>query len=322
MLPPLIALEEHFDASLLHASDALHANLPGHLTDRLHDLDDGRIKDLDNGRTSLQVISHIGGPMPVNSCREINDKLAAACKRHPDRLAGFAYLPMQDPQAAIDELERTVKQLGFVGALVNNHTEDGTMYDDQKFWPIFERAVELDVPIYIHPTYPADNLESHYKEGNFNTLAGVMMATAGWGWHSECGLHVLRLFASGLFDKHPKLKIVIGHMGELIPYMLDRIIHGSRNWGKFERDLRTVWKENIWVTTSGMFTLPPFECLLKQSPIDHVMYSVDYPFSTTETGLKFVEEIQKSGLLSEEQLAAFCHGNAEKLLKIKASSLP
>lgn len=109
-------------------------------------------------------------------------------------------------------------------------------------------------------------------------------------------------------------------MGELIPYMLDRICRGSRNWGKFERDLRTVWRENIWVTTSGMFTLPPLECLLKMSEADHVMLSVDYPFSTCETGLQFVEEIEKSGLMSKEQLEGFCHGNAEKLLKIKLAS--
>lgn len=151
---------------------------------------------------------------------------------------------MQNPRAAAEELERTVKQHGFVGALVNNHCEDGSMYDDEKFWPVFERAVELDVPIYIHPTYPANNLSSHYS-GNFSSIAAIMMSTAGWGWHSECGLHVLRLFASGLFDRFPTVKIVIGHMGEMLPYMLDRICHSTRHWGTFKRDLRTVWRENI-----------------------------------------------------------------------------
>ncbi|KAK5162858.1 uncharacterized protein LTR77_011115 [Saxophila tyrrhenica] len=313
-MAPLIALEEHFDTSLF-PSDALHENLPSHLTERLHDLGEGRIKNLDAGKTSLQVLSHIGCWTPVKECVESNDRLAAACRQYPDRFAGFAQLPMQDPQAAVKELERTVRELRFVGALLNNHTEDGSMYDDQKFWPVFERAVELDVPIYIHPTYPAENMERHYK-GSFSPGAAIMMSTAGWGWHSETGLHILRLFASGLFDKYPKLKIVIGHMGELLPYMLDRIIHSSRNWGKFERDLRTVWRENIWVTSSGMFTLPPLECLLKMSSADHVMFSVDYPFSSTETGLQFVEEIEKSGLFNKEQFEGFCHGNAEKLLKV------
>lgn len=269
MAPPLIALEEHFDTGLF-PSDALHDNLPSHIGDRLHDLAESRVKDLDAGSISLQVLSHIGCWTPIKACIESNDRLAAACKRSPSRFAGFAQLPMQDPQAAAAELERTVKELGFVGALLNNHTEDGSMYDDQKFWPVFERAVELDVPIYIHPTYPAENMESHYK-GSFTPAAAIMMGTAGWGWHSETGLHILRLFASGLFDKYPMLKVVIGHMGELLPHMLDRICHSTRNWGKFERDLRTVWRENIWITTSGMFSLPPLECLLKMSAPDHVI---------------------------------------------------
>lgn len=318
MVPPLIALEEHFDTKLFKG-DVLHDNLPSHVTSKLEDLGEGRIRDLDNGKCNLQVLSHIGGPTPVKETAECNDRLAAACKKHPTRFAGFANLPMQDPDQAVKELDRCIKDLGFVGALLNNHTETGELYDNEKFWPVFARAVELDVPVYIHPTYPAENLEDHYK-GNFGFVAGIMMSTAGWGWHSETGLHILRLFAAGLFDKYPKLKICIGHMGELIPHMFDRIVHGTRNWGKFERDLRTVWKENIWVTTSGMFTLPPLKCLLEYSDPSHVMLSVDYPFSSTEMGLEFVEKIEESGLFTKEQLDGFCYRNAEKLLKIKVKT--
>lgn len=209
MAPRLIALEEHFDTGLF-PSDALHDNLPAHLHEKSHDLGEERVKNLDAGSISMQVLSHIGCWTPVDKCIESNDKLAAACKSYPTRFAGFAQLPMQEPQAAVAELERTVENLGFLGALVNNHTEDGSMYDDPKFWPVFERAVELDVPIYIHPTYPAENMAPHYK-GNFSSPATIMMSTAGWGWHSETGLHILRLFASGLFDKYPKLKIVRLH---------------------------------------------------------------------------------------------------------------
>lgn len=324
MAPPLIALEEHFDTGLF-PSDILHDNLPGHITSKLHDLDTGRIKDLDNGKCILQVLSHIGGPTPIKETLESNDRLAAACKRNPTRLAGWANLPMQDPNAAVKELDRCVRELGFVGALINNHSGDGQMYDDEKFWPVFEKAVELDVPIYIHPTYPADNLENHYK-GNFGMVSGIMMSTAGWGWHSETGLHFLRLFASGLFDRFPNLKMVVGHMGELLPHMFDRICHGSRNWSKadgskYDRDLRKVWKENIWVTTSGMFTLPPLKCLLEYSGKDHVMFSVDYPFSTTEMGLEFVEEIGKSGLFTDKELEGFCYRNAEELLQVKVTAV-
>jgi len=241
MTPPLIALEEHFISGFFEITDDLHTNVPGQSQEKLKDIGEGRIKDLDNGATRLQVISHIAAPTPVQACIDSNDKLAAACRKYPDRLAGFATLPMQDPQAAAQELERAVTSLGFLGALINNTCEDGSMYDDEKYWPVFERATELDVPVYIHPSYPPDNMTSHYK-GNFAPMAAIMMSTAGFGWHAECGLQVLRLFASGLFDRFPKLKLVIGHMGELLPYTLDRTIHTSRHWGKMERDLRTVWR--------------------------------------------------------------------------------
>lgn len=217
MAPQLIALEEHFDTGLF-PSDLLHDNLPAHLHEKSHDLGDGRIADLDAGSVSLQVLSHIGCWTPVEACIESNNRLAAACKKYPRRFAGFAQLPMQDPQAAVAELDRTIKELHFVGALLNNHTEDGSMYDDSKFHPVFEKAVELDVPIYIHPTYPAENMEPHYQ-GSFSPVAAVMMSTAGFGWHSETGLHILRLFASGLFDKYPALKIVCQH-GLLLAHTL------------------------------------------------------------------------------------------------------
>lgn len=268
MAPPLITLEEHYDSGAFTAQDELHANLPPHLHDKLHDLGDNRVKALDAGQISIQVISHIGVSTPIDGCITANNKLAEACKQNPRRFAAFAYLPMQDPSAAVAELERTVEDFGFVGALINNNDEDGSFYDDQKYWPVFAKAVELDVPIYIHPSYPVD--ASHYA-GNFSIMSKVMMAASGWGWHSECGLHFLRLFASGLFDKYPTFKLVIGHMGEMVPYMLDRTAIASRHWGNFERDLKTVWRENVWVTTSGLFTLPPFECLIKTTPVEHVM---------------------------------------------------
>lgn len=315
MPPPLIALEEHFDSNIVTTKDALHAEMPEHLTSQLADLGADRIKNLEAGGTRLQVISHTGLNYSALECRQANDKLAEACRANPNRLAAFAMLPMQDPVAAAEELERTVKFHGFLGAMVNDHLADGTKYDDEKFWKVFEKAVELDVPIYVHPSYPGTDMEDHYK-GKFSDASAIMMSTASWGWHSECGLHILRLFAAGLFDRFPKLKIVIGHMGEMLPYMLPRIINTTRAWGEFKRDLRTVWKENIWVTTSGLFALPSLELLLKTSPKDKVMFSVDYPFSSTETGLNFVRAIESSKLMDAEQLEAFCHGNAEKLLKI------
>lgn len=317
MTPSLITLEEHYVSHHIRSQQKKdhYAEFPPPLVKKLESLGETRLSDMDAGSVNLQVISH--GPLDakLSGCRSANDELAEACKKNPSRFKGFAMLPMMDPQDAAEELTRCVKELGFVGALINNHL-NGTFYDDDKFWPVFERAVELDVPIYIHPTFASDDMAPHYK-GNFSDKAAMWMSIAGWGWHTETGLHVLRLWSSGLFDKYPKLKIVIGHMGEMLPFQLDRIVPMSQQWADNKRDLRTVWKENIWITTSGMFSLAPLSCLLKMSPIDKIMYSVDYPFSGNEKGLKFVEEMQKSDMVSDEDLELICHGNAEKLLRVK-----
>jgi predicted TIM-barrel fold metal-dependent hydrolase len=147
--------------------------------------------------------------------------------------------------------------------------------------------------------------------------AAGSMASSGLGWHSETALHVLRLFASGLFDRRPRLKIVVGHMGEMIPFMLQRIEKLSRRWGTFERDFGTVYNENIWITTSGVWSLDPMRCILANTRLDHILYSVDYPFVSNEAGLGWMRELEQSGLVDEEQLRAIAYGNAEKLLGIK-----
>jgi predicted TIM-barrel fold metal-dependent hydrolase len=230
-------------------------------------------------------------------------------------MAGFAMLPMNDPTAAAKELERCVRDLRFVGALVDNHVH-GEFYDNKRFWTIFEKAEELDVPMYIHPSFALEDHFDHYK-GDYNDKMAFLLSTAGWGWHSETALSILKLFASGFFDRFRKIKIVIGHMGEMIPFQLERIITITESWG-MSRRLREVWRENIWITTSGMFAMAPLACLLQTTSIDRVLYSVDYPFSSNEKGLAFIEEIQKSGLLSEEDLEKFAYRNAEKLLGVKA----
>ena len=317
---PLIALEEHYASlKVLESSKAIRAlyNIfPPHLLHKMNSLGDERIQDLDDGKVSLQVISHGPGEVAPSVCIVANNDLANAISKNPTRLAGFAMLAMREPAAAAQELRRCVQELGFVGALVDNHV-DGQFYDEERFWTVFETAQELDVPIYIHPCFPAESMVGYYR-GNYDDFVAVALSAFGWSWHSETGLHILRLFASGVFDRFPRLKIVIGHMGELLPFQLERIIGGSQRWAKRERGLREVWRNNIWVTTSGMFTLPPLACLLQTTSIDHVLYSIDYPFSATKTGMKFVEEIEKSGLIVGEDLEKFAFKNAEKLLGVKA----
>ena len=295
------------------------ANFPPQLTPLLLDLHEERIKNMDAGRLSLQVISHgpTDGSAPLDICRGANNELKAAINAHSTRYAGLAMIPMIEPAAAAEELARCIKQLGFKGVMVNNH-EKGRFYDDPFFWPVFEQCQNLDVPFYFHPTVPAP--EMTHKAGNYPDVVKVGLDQYCWGWHSETGKVVLRLYASGLFDKYPKLKIILGHMGEMIPFMLDRTIKfATKQWPERQRDLRTVWKENLYITTAGMFTLAPLACLLKVSSIDHIMYSVDYPFEKNEDGLAFMEELEQSGMCSKEGLDKIAFGNAEKLLGVKAT---
>ncbi len=321
---PLITLEEHYLSQVVLPyvdANKSYKRHPPHFLTKLTSLGDERIQEMDRGEITLQVISHapttVRAPSPA-LCEEANNELAAAISKNPSRLLGFGMLPMCEPKLAAEELSRCVKELGFVGALLDNHL-NGEFYDDEKFWPVFERAEELDVPLYLHPTYASDAMMEDYK-GNYPESVAGALSSHGWGWHTETGLHFLKLWCAGVFDKFKGLKIVIGHMGEMLPFQLDRIVPMSRMWGERERGLRQCWRESVWVTTSGMFSSSPLRCLLDMTAEGHVLLSVDYPFSTNEQGRDFVEEVRKSGLMSQEQLEGFAHGNAEKLLKVKVNA--
>jgi predicted TIM-barrel fold metal-dependent hydrolase len=322
---PAITLEEHFVSKSIAAwgkdSDPKNPEpaydiFPDDVRRKLFTLGSERLADMERANIALQIISH--GPTrrcpPPDICRKANLELADAVCSNKNRLAGFAVLPMEDPSAATDELDYCVKQLQFLGALVNNQS-NGHFYDGTRYWPVFAKAQELDVPIYIHPTYATlDAVER--SSGNWGHFVAESLANWGWGWHSDTAVHILRLFASGLFDKYPSLKIIIGHDGEMLPFQLERILPMSRKWGLRERDLLQVWTNNIWVTTSGMFSTTPFECLRRTLPISHILFSIDYPFCSNEQGRAFLEEIEKSGALAEEEVAMFAYKNAEKLLKV------
>lgn len=318
-IPAAITLEEHFVAP---SREFEYENNPfgpgfGNVFAKLTELDEKRIQDMDDGNVARMVISHAPALTPANveSCLSANETLREAVKRHPDRYSGLAILPMGDPEEAVKELERCVKVFGFLGALVgNNH--DGRFYDHESFWPIFAKAEELDVPFYIHPSLPTPEALQSYYSGNFAFPAAFGMAANAWSWHTENALHILRLFAAGLFDRHPKLKVIIGHMGEMLPFQLERVIHASAPWGDMKRNLREVWNENIWITTSGMFAVAPMACVLRATKLDHILFSVDYPFFPSSRGLKFLEELKESGLVNDDELAAITYQNAAKLFKL------
>lgn len=314
-----IDLENHFLNSAfvgpLRASNAV----PEWIIDKLLSLGQLRLQEMNQGGVSLQVVSHNPAVGTLTTCQQANDELHAAIQQHPDRFAGFAMLPMSDPTAAADELERCIKDLGFVGALINNH-DNGRFYDNETYWVVFERALQLGVPVYLHPVSPTEQMLEIDYEGNYPQATANLLGVQAWGWHEEVGLHILRLFVSGFFDTFPNIQIVIGHMGEMLPFQLDRVINiAEPYWLPRQRNLRTVWNENIWVTTSGMFTLPPFTCLLSMKSIDKIMYSVDWPYSNNTDGEAFLREIRRSGLLTEEEFEKFAYKNVQTLLKL---SLP
>ncbi|KAB8542136.1 hypothetical protein FH972_025599 [Carpinus fangiana] len=317
---PLITLEEHFLSQSFESDAAvaqLYAAFPPRVLESLRDLEHERIIDMDDGGVAVQVISHGPGAGTPQQCHSANNDLAAAIRKNPARLRGFAALSMGDAKTAAEELRRCVNTHEFVGALIENSTE-GRHYDDEVFWPVFEAAQELDVPLYIHPAFPEGDLKRHYQ-GNYDEKTAYALGAFGWGWHVDTGLHVLKLYAAGVFDRFPRLKIVIGHMGEALPFQFSRIVRSdSRDlFGPHEKKFQQVWDENIWITTSGMFDLAPMSCLLRTAKIDRIMFSVDYPFSRNKDGADFMATLEASGLISNEQLGLIAHQNAEKLLGVR-----
>jgi uncharacterized protein len=286
---------------------------------KLADLDTLRLKDMDTGGIDLQVISDIGalvalrpGDEGIKLAREANDQLAAAVAAHRDRFAGFATLPMTKPEAAADELERAVRSLGLKGPMIHGSI-NGRFLDDASFLPVLERAAALSVPIYLHPAFPpAPVREAYYSD--LDPAVGFVLSTGGWGWHSEMGMHALRLILAGVFDRLPSLQIIIGHMGEMIPFMLARIHDTLTPMAKqLQRPVPEYFLHNFHITTSGFFTDPPLLLALQVVGADRIMFSVDYPFSTNEQGRAFLDHASISPADKEK----ISHLNAERLLRLE-----
>lgn len=204
---------------------------------------------------------------------------------------------------------------GFVGALVDNHT-DGCFYDGASYDDFWAEAVALDVPVYLHPTWPSEAMHRALYAGGAleaNPQAAMAIGAFGFGWHASTATTVLRLLAAGVFDRHPALKVVIGHSGELLPYMFARINRSSGLFG-VQRSFEEVMHSNVWITTSGMFDVHSLRCLLGVMPLERVLFSVDYPFSDNGLGKQYLDRIRQEKILDDDQLEAFAYGNAKKLL--------
>jgi uncharacterized protein len=324
----IVALEEHFTVpSLIRRIDpkaiANRGFPPGFgavLGEQLADIGVQRIADMDEAGITMHVLSLAGpgadlveGSDGTALAHDINDALANAIAAYPDRFAGFAHLPMASPAAAADELERAVGDHGFCGALINGLT-DNCFLDHLRFEPILQRAEQLDVPIYVHPNLPPTSVRKAYYEG-LPGNSGFMLSISGWGWHSEVAIHVLRLALSGALDRHPRLKLIIGHMGEGLPAMLarcDQIF--AQDVAHLKRSLSQTILDHVYLTTSGLFTLPPFEVALAVFGVDRLLFSIDYPYSSNRHGREFIDAVK----LPNGDLEKVAHGNADRLLKLKS----
>jgi 2,3-dihydroxybenzoate decarboxylase len=312
-----IALEEHFlcpgfeDYWKPTVGDVDPA-IYGQVVARLSDFGDLRLAAMDRAGIARSVLSLAGpgvqaerdGTAARRNARAANDFLAREIAKRPERYSGFAHLPMQDAAAAADELERCVEELKFCGAMINGHT-NGQYLDDPSLHKFWERAQALGAPIYIHPTdpvTPSPALEGH---------TGLRRAT--WEWGFETGSHALRLVFGGLFDRFPGTKIILGHLGETLPYLLWRFDSRAKLYGvKLAKPPSQYIKENFVVTTSGMCSAEPLNCAIAALGHDRVMFAADYPFESTEEAAHFID----GAALQENVRNDICCNTAARLLKL------
>jgi 2,3-dihydroxybenzoate decarboxylase len=318
-LPKVIALEEHYwdrEVAAHFGERGIEMRDP-RLQERLFDLGALRLREMDEAGIDFQVLSH-GAPslqrleaeVAVPLARKANDRLNEIVKGNPDRFAAFAQLPTADPAAAADELERAVTRLGFKGAMLHGLTRQGEFLDLPKFWPIYERAAALDVPIYLHPAVPHKAVVDAYYRDYLEKFPGLM--TAAWGFTVETATQGVRLVLSGVFDAHPGLKIILGHLGESLPFSAWRIDMALARPGNTSSAFRDTFRNHFWITTSGNFSTPALLCCVMEMGADRILFSVDYPFVPNPPGVHWMRDVP----LGPEDRAKILSGNARRLLKL------
>ncbi|RDB60379.1 amidohydrolase [Gordonibacter sp. 28C] len=317
-----IGLEEHFAIpDTLGGSLVYFTGEQDLRTTRLLDLLDLRIQQMDENGMDMMILS-LNSPAIQSICdpqraaelsRKANEELADAITKEPDRFRGFAALPLQDPDLAIEELHYAIDELGFVGVLANGYSqigsEDNYLYlDDPLYRPFWAEMEKMDVPFYLHPREPmpcnAHTLDGHY-----------WIHGAPWAFGVETATHTLRLMCSGLFDEYPKLRIVLGHLGEGLPFLIWRAqnhLNKRRRGMPAQKPLPEYLNENVWVTTSGQFTLPPLVCTMMQMGADRIMFATDYPFEEVSDACVWFDGLQ----ISETDKKKIARDTANEFFKL------
>lgn len=336
-----IALEEHFylpsyeaygaDGSPLDGAGKAHMYLPDFFASvqkglsnmklRLDEMDRGGIERMVLSLTQPGIQGIPDHKIAIDTAKRMNDELALIVEAHPQQFLGFAALPLQDVRAACDELERTVSKLGFKGALINGYSNIGDMntaqyLDEAPVWDFWARVEGLGVPVYLHPRPPLMSQRRAYE-------GYEVLADSPWGFGAETALHTLRLILSGLFDRFPRLQIILGHMGEGLPFLLPRVEHRLRHMsaevrGKQQKPVTYYLRENFYITTAGHFRTQAFiDTMLEVGP-ERILYSVDYPYETVQEQNDWFDKLP----ISETDRRKIARENALKLLRLESADAP
>jgi predicted TIM-barrel fold metal-dependent hydrolase len=292
-----------------------HVVAPSESARKALDMGSDRLADMDGAGIDMQVLSYGGFPQllpstkAVQLCKSANDRLAQAAQLHPQRFSGFATLPWQAPEAAARELERAVKQLGLKGALINGRPGESFL-DDPRYAPILAALDELQVPLYVHPGLPLAAVREPYYGGLERELS-ARLSMFGWGWHNEAGIQVVRMLLAGVFDRHPRLQVISGHWGEMVPFFLQLLEDAiPQEASGLKRPIVQTYREQVYVSPSGMLTLPHFQFIHALMGADRILYSIDYPYQSLDGARAFLDSLP----IGKADQALIAHGNAQRLL--------
>lgn len=289
------------------------ADAPNPLLRQLLDIDAGRIAVMDEHGVDVQLLSLTAPGVQMFDADTAtalasvaNDRLAEAVKRHPTRFAALATVAPQNPARAAKELERAIKTLGLHGVVINSHTNNEYL-DQPKYWPILEAAEALNAAIYIHPRAPSDGMAAPFRD--------YRMETAVWGYGVEVGTHAVRLMLSGALDRFERLTIVLGHMGEAVPFWLWRLDYmGSpaRRRSPHQRPPSEYFRRNFAITTSGVEDSLALRYCIDKIGVERVMWAIDHPYQPTAPAVAWIDQVP----MSDNERELVCHGNAERIFHI------